>query len=167
MVQNRKKNHGKNSHLIIYFPMCEGVSERVNEWAQRSAWAKRVGGSKRTSERTSEWPSTLIWVLDYSGPHCSWQFSISSRSRSLLFPLMATVPGPSPIIGTNERQLNRWGRYNYKWKKNDLTLSLSPYFPYSHRVVNIRPSRCRRWRRQRNIHFLIVLSDWKEAVNMT
>ena len=80
MVQNRKK-HRINSHLIIHFPTSEGVSkvsERANEWAQRSARAKRVGRSKqtneryeRTSERTSEWPSTYIWVLGWSGPKCT------------------------------------------------------------------------------------------------
>ena len=26
---------------------------------------------ERTSKRTSEWPSTAVWVLSYSGPQCA------------------------------------------------------------------------------------------------
>ena len=53
MVENRKKNR-QNSHPIFHFPTSEGVSEvseRVDEWAQRRARAKRAVRSKRTSER--------------------------------------------------------------------------------------------------------------------
>ena len=45
---------------------------------QRDARLKRAGRSERTSEscerkseRTSEWPSTYIWVFELSGPLCS------------------------------------------------------------------------------------------------
>ena len=61
---------------IIHFPRSEEVSEvreRANEWAQRSARAKRGVQSKqtserceRTSERTSEWPSTYVPILGCS-----------------------------------------------------------------------------------------------------
>ena len=53
------------------------VSERANKSAQRRAQSKRVGWSKQTSERcertsegNSEWPSTPICILGYSGPQC-------------------------------------------------------------------------------------------------
>ena len=49
MVENGKK-HNQNSHLIIHFPTSEGMSE-VSEWCER------------TSERTSEWPSTSVCIL--------------------------------------------------------------------------------------------------------
>ena len=72
VVENGKK-HRQNIHLINHFPPSEGVSEvskRVNEWARRRAWAKRAMRSKRmcerTSETTSEWPSTLCvysWII--------------------------------------------------------------------------------------------------------
>ena len=64
--------------LRIHFSTSEGVSEvseRANEWTQWRAWAKRAVRSKqtsewckRTSERTSEWPSTYIFVLLYFQP---------------------------------------------------------------------------------------------------
>ena len=50
MSQNRKK-HKQNSYQMIHCPTSEGVievSERPNEWAQRSAQAKEAGQSKRT-----------------------------------------------------------------------------------------------------------------------
>ena len=56
--QNRK-NYRINTHLIIHFPMSEGVSKvnkRASEWAQQSARAKQVVRSKRVSaaEHASE-----------------------------------------------------------------------------------------------------------------
>ena len=65
---------------IIHFPTSEGVSEvseRANEWAQWRARAKQAVRSKRTSERcertseeTSEWPSTYVSILVCSRPQC-------------------------------------------------------------------------------------------------
>ena len=52
IVQNRKE-HSKNSHLMIDFPTSLGVSERANEQA---------------NEQTSKWPSTYVWNLGCSGP---------------------------------------------------------------------------------------------------
>ena len=86
MFENREK-HRQNSHLINHCPTSEGmsevskgvskVSERANKWAQQRAQAKRVGWSKQTSERCewtserkSEWSSTPICILGYSGPQC-------------------------------------------------------------------------------------------------
>ena len=70
--QSRKK-HRINSHLINHCPASEGVSERVSaaEWATEcSGCAKRVVWSKqtsepceRTSEVTSEWPSTSVCII--------------------------------------------------------------------------------------------------------
>ena len=49
--------------------------ERANKWAQRSTQAKRAVLNKQmseqweqTSKRTSEWPSTPICIVCYSGP---------------------------------------------------------------------------------------------------
>ena len=85
-------NFGHFGTSIILFPTSEGVSkmsERVKEWAQRRARAKRAVRSKRasercerTSERTSEWPNTYVPNLGCSAPlWCglfrflySWQF---------------------------------------------------------------------------------------------
>ena len=58
---------------IIHIPTSLEVSERGNDWAQRSSRAKRAvrvnkWAVKRMSKRTSEWPSTYIWTFDYSGP---------------------------------------------------------------------------------------------------
>ena len=89
-----EKVHRKDSHLIIHFFMSEGVSKvrgRANEWAQRSARGKRVVRSKRTSEwcertseRTSEWPNTYIWVFGCSGLQCKnklkWKMEISPNT---------------------------------------------------------------------------------------
>ena len=69
MVQNRKKNREK-SHLILYSPKSEGVSEvseQANKWVQRSLQAKQVGPCERTSKWTSEWPSTAVCIPGYSG----------------------------------------------------------------------------------------------------
>ena len=76
MGQNRKK-HRQNSRPIINCPTSEGVSkvsEWVNKWVQRRAWAKRAVRSKRMSARcermsgrTSKWP---ISVLFYFWPLC-------------------------------------------------------------------------------------------------
>ena len=58
----------------MHSPMCSGVSERANKGvsaAERASEASRAGHSKQTSERCErkgEWPSTYIWILDYSGP---------------------------------------------------------------------------------------------------
>ena len=49
MGQNRKKNR-INNHPIIHCPMSERC-ERTSEW-------------------TSEWPSTYVWVFGRSGPLC-------------------------------------------------------------------------------------------------
>ena len=78
MDQNRIKKTEKIA--IIHCPTSSGVSKvskRASEWAQRSAWAKQVVRTKRicerckwTSERRSEWPSTPIFILGYSGPQC-------------------------------------------------------------------------------------------------
>ena len=97
MVQNRKKTR-KKKHLIIHFPMSSGVSERTNEWAQRSVRAKRAMRSKRTSEqcertseRTSEWPSTYVWVFGWSGPQCSY-------SNDILISVIIIIYSSSSII---------------------------------------------------------------------
>ena len=80
IVQNREK-HKKSNHWIIQCPTSSGVSkvsEWVNKWAQWSMRAKQAGRSKRTNERCkprskqmSEWPSTAVWILGYSGPQFS------------------------------------------------------------------------------------------------
>ena len=69
MVQNRKK-HSKNSYLIIHLPTSLRVSERTNEWVQRSGQEKRAVRTKKTSEQckrtsegTREWPSTYSGFL--------------------------------------------------------------------------------------------------------
>ena len=53
----------------------EWVNERAKKWAQQSTWAKQAVWSKQmskrceqTSKRTSEWPSTYIWIVGFSGP---------------------------------------------------------------------------------------------------
>ena len=96
--QNRKK-HRINAHPIIHCPTSEEVSEvseRANLWVQRSARAKQVVWSKRTSERcerckwcertiewTSERPSTPICILGWSGPQCTFGFLSSSLKTGL------------------------------------------------------------------------------------
>ena len=62
MDENGKK-YRQNGHLIIHFPMSEGVSE-VSERE------KQAGGSKLTSERcehtskwASKWHSTAVYIL--------------------------------------------------------------------------------------------------------
>ena len=69
-----EKNTEKIAIQSLTFPRvrewAKWVSKRANEWVQRSARAKRVVRSKRTSERcertsewTSEWPSTYVSLL--------------------------------------------------------------------------------------------------------
>ena len=50
----RIKINRLNSHPIIHCPLSERVRKVV----------------KRTSEWTREWPSSYIWVFDWSGPLC-------------------------------------------------------------------------------------------------
>ena len=104
MVENGKK-HRQSSHLIIHFPTSEGVnevSERVNDWAKRRARAKRTVRSKqtserceRTSERTSEWPSTTVCILGWSRPQrtietgeasflCTTQLRLRKRRKNVM-----------------------------------------------------------------------------------
>ena len=75
MGQNRKK-HRLNSHLIIHCPTTKGVSEVIA--VEGASEAKRAVRSKqtserceRTSERTGEWPSSLVCIFGCSGPQCS------------------------------------------------------------------------------------------------
>ena len=58
---------------IIHFPTSSGVEEWANVWAQPSVQAKQAMRSnqmnewcERTSERTSEWPSTLVTICGSS-----------------------------------------------------------------------------------------------------
>ena len=90
MVENRKK-HRQNSHPIIHCLTSEGVSEvseRANEWAQRSARAKQAGQSKRMSERckwmserTSEWPNTQVPILGFFKAQCGGWVVVGDLSR--------------------------------------------------------------------------------------
>ena len=63
----------------------------MNPLWSRTTWFKRINRSlshklgseyvsQRASKQTSEWPSTYIWILDYSGPQ-------SPRSRPRRSPL--------------------------------------------------------------------------------
>ena len=82
----------RHYYSLITFPTSEGVSEvseQANEWAQRSVQAKQAVRSKQTSERcermskrTSEWPSTYIWVLGGSGPQWNVTF-LGTGQKSL------------------------------------------------------------------------------------
>ena len=58
-----EKKLRKNSYLIIHFRMSSGlneVSDRVNEWAQKSMRVKQMSEQcERMSKRTSEWPKYL------------------------------------------------------------------------------------------------------------
>ena len=63
-----KPGHFETS--IIHFPTSEGVSER-RERAKRAVWSKQTSERcERTSERTSEWPSTYVSILVCSRPQC-------------------------------------------------------------------------------------------------
>ena len=80
MGLDRKKH--KKSHLINHCPpssevskVSERVAERANAEQVRSK--RRSERYERTSERTSKWPSTLICILDYSGPQ--WQGYVRTR----------------------------------------------------------------------------------------
>ena len=105
-----EKEHRKNSHFILHFPMSEGVSEvseQTSEWAQRSGRAKRVVQSKRTSEWCewtsgwmSEWSSSSVWILGCSGP----QWSRREGERLSLFPSTLGL-GRSPF---REISSNLW-----------------------------------------------------------
>ena len=73
------KKHRLNSHPIIHCPMSKGMSEMSEraKLAVRREQAKWAVRSKRTnelcermSERMSEWPSTSVCILSYSGPQC-------------------------------------------------------------------------------------------------
>ena len=88
MGQNRKKNIRRmNNQLIIHCPTSEGVSkvsEGVSEVSERAN--KCSGGRERSeqsgaSERTSEWPSTLVCILGCSGPHCGAEKENVKRER--------------------------------------------------------------------------------------
>ena len=70
--QNRKK-HRINSHRIIQFPTSEGVSEvsehsRGRKQSEQGRASSTSEWCERTNERMSEWPSTAVWILGYSGP---------------------------------------------------------------------------------------------------
>ena len=70
----------------------EWVSERANEWAQRSARAKRAVRSKRmsercerTSERMSEWPITNIPITRFSESLCMEKLTSWTKSSPIRF----------------------------------------------------------------------------------
>ena len=54
-----EKKHRINSHLIIHCATGE-MCERTSKW-------------------TSEWPSTAVWIPDYSGPTWGEQINASRR----------------------------------------------------------------------------------------
>ena len=59
----REKNR-KNSHLIIDFPTSEGVGKVSKQAVQSKQMSEQCEG---TIKRSSSWPSTYVWILDYSG----------------------------------------------------------------------------------------------------
>ena len=102
----KKKTNRIYSYPIIHFPTSEGVSEvskRADARGGQSAQAKRAARSKRmsercepTSERRSEWPSTAVWILDYSGPQ--WMGAEKWKSgKKGLFPTGKMLPLPFPV----------------------------------------------------------------------
>ena len=60
MVENRKKNTDKIAIQSLTVP-------QTREWVK---WASKRTSERceRMSERTSEWPSTSVCILSYSGP---------------------------------------------------------------------------------------------------
>ena len=49
------------------------MSERsgARERSKQSRASSTSERCKQTTERTSEWPNTAVWILGYSGPQCS------------------------------------------------------------------------------------------------
>ena len=89
-----KSTHSIHRHKSLSHELgSEWVSERANEWAQRSARTERAVRSKRmsercerTSEQTSEWPSTLRIDFIVFQPTVTWYddaISCYIRFRSL------------------------------------------------------------------------------------
>ena len=113
----RRKKHWMNSHLIIHCPTSEGVSEvseRANKWAQRRARAKRAVRSKwtserceRTSERTSEWPSTTVCIFGCYRPQCGaeWLWAASADIARACVWLEAKL---------KVRLLRGWNNFNHR-----------------------------------------------------
>ena len=71
-------------------------AEQANEWCERM------------SERTSEWPSTFVWILDYSGLQCPRNINEKREAfcgHVFLWPPFASaanakpshLPTPSPL----------------------------------------------------------------------
>ena len=126
-----EKKHRINSHLIIHCPTSSGVSEmseRARKWAQRSARAKQARQSKRTSERcermskrTTEWPSTYIWVLGWSGPQCI--VGSSGRVIQLRYWITSTYMESAELKESNLIG-NRivFGKMNFGWKMKNLMI---------------------------------------------
>ena len=66
----RKKKHSTNSRLMIHFLTSSGLSERASQRVRAAEQSVRAARSKqinerceRTSERTSEWPSTSVFLV--------------------------------------------------------------------------------------------------------
>ena len=75
---SRTEENSKNIHLTIHFPMTERVSKRASEQTSKCSVAneqreqygarEQLSSAERTSEWTSEWPSTCVPYFGCSEP---------------------------------------------------------------------------------------------------
>ena len=97
-------------HQIIHFPMNSGVSERVNKWAQRckakrAVWNKQISERcERTSEQTSEWPSTYIPILGCLEPLWTRTNFRAWRLERVGWCLEGRITGGNKVKQLQERQ---------------------------------------------------------------
>ena len=103
----------------ITFPRAKGwvkwASKRTSEHSGARKRSEQCGARKRTSEQTSEWLSTSVWIIDYSGP--SWRGGrLRLRRQKIRLVcwskngcLMTEVKGNS-ILGWKSTRLRSLGR---------------------------------------------------------
>ena len=141
MGQNRKK-HRLNSIPIIHCPTNEGVSEQTSEWEQYRAWAKRIVRSKRKSkwcERTSEWmskwPSTVVWILDYSGPQWVGSHRHSKDTGNPHFSSSVSIRELSIRWSHKSWIFEKWAEFEQNSKRNKIVCHLKDDSKTSTRTV--------------------------------
>ena len=110
-----------NSKIEIAFPWAsEWVSERANEWAQRSARAKQMSERcERTSKRRSKWPSTQCVGFKYflptvrRGPN-AWRAETEWNWRIRLVDILLC-----PMSSGTSKRVSEWAQRS-AWAKRSV-----------------------------------------------
>ena len=104
LVCTMVKNSLMLRQLIIHFPLSLRVTERPNEWVQRSTWMRRAVWSERlskrceqTTKRISQWTSIYVLILFWTTVYWPPSSGVSLDSAQTSFSLVFSVSNPCSV----------------------------------------------------------------------